>query len=235
MNTTIRNTALASILFAAASGAAFAAETADLSVKGTIKPAACTPTLSGGGIVDFGTISANSLSQTESTVLPTKYVTLNVTCDAATKVGVKTIDNRAGTVSTSVAQNTKVIPSYSPSNLYGVGAIDGKNIGAYALRFGATGYAPTADGETVDGMYNNNDWSSSTWMSNTKAAAWEGIDQPGNRTFSWGPVGSTAPAAYKTISQPIQIIMGISKISDLPALTKELAIDGSATISIKYL
>ena len=54
--------ALATALLISASAAAMAASSVDLSVKGVITPNACTPSLSGGGVVDYGKISAKDLN-----------------------------------------------------------------------------------------------------------------------------------------------------------------------------
>ncbi|WP_330220783.1 DUF1120 domain-containing protein [Pseudomonas frederiksbergensis] len=46
---------------------ALAASSTDLTVTGTITPSACTPSLSGNGVVDYGKISARDLNQDTST------------------------------------------------------------------------------------------------------------------------------------------------------------------------
>ena len=68
ITTQLRNGLLLTMLATACSGA-FAAESADLSVKGVIRPSACSVALSNNGTVDYGTISAKSLSATDVTKL----------------------------------------------------------------------------------------------------------------------------------------------------------------------
>lgn len=66
---------------------AFAANpTAVLKVKGTLTNAACTPTLSNGGTVDYGTINLGNLSATAVNQLGQKNIDLTINCTAATKV-----------------------------------------------------------------------------------------------------------------------------------------------------
>ena len=81
-----------------ATATGMAAESSDLSVAGTIRPAACRVELSDGGRVEYGTIVAASLNQTEGTRLADRYITLGVHCDGAVKFGVIIPDGRPGTV-----------------------------------------------------------------------------------------------------------------------------------------
>lgn len=223
MNTTIRNTALASILFAAASGAAFAQSSATLSVTGTIKPASCTPTISGGGIVAYGTVSAKTLSSTSATRLPQKSSQLTITCNAATRVGFTLQDNRTGTLNPSASG---MLPG-DDSNKLGAGKVGGKTIGTYQLNFPQQA---TADGATVGTIYNQA--GSNTW---DEPAVGVYSQDASIRTTSWGTTGSKTPGAFTTIVQPFTIDFVIGKTSELPDLTQEVPIDGSATIAIKYL
>lgn len=227
MNTTIRNTALASILFAAASGAAFAADTADLTVKGVIKPAACTPSFAGGGILDFGTISASTLSATAATALPAKDITLTVSCDAATKFGIETKDNQSGSANSTAG--TAIVTSSSA--WFGAGKVGENKIGAVVISRGSSVNAvATGDGQTVDPL--DADYGSQTWFA-TPTLDYMRAD--GARVQSWGAVGTTTPGAYKTVTQPMRVQLSIGKISELPALTTEVPINGSITFSVKYL
>ena len=79
-----------------------AAESTDMAVKGTIRPAACNLSLSNDGLIDFQTISGTSLAQSAPTELAQKEVTMTVDCDAETYVAVTLVDNRAGTVPSNV-------------------------------------------------------------------------------------------------------------------------------------
>lgn len=92
----MKKTVLAMVVMAAA-GHAMAADSVDVKVIGTITPAACTPVLSGGGTVDYGTIKANTLSPTAYTVLDEKTLDLSITCDSPVKVAMKAINGRPDT------------------------------------------------------------------------------------------------------------------------------------------
>ena len=78
------------------SGMTFAASTVELAVVGVITPSACTPTLSGNGLVDHGKLSAKDLNLTTATNLPTARLQFNVDCEAQTLFALRTTDNRAG-------------------------------------------------------------------------------------------------------------------------------------------
>ena len=74
---------------------AFAANpTAVLKVKGTLTNAACTPTLSNGGTVDYGTINLGTLSATAVNQLGQKNIDLTINCTTATKVSWNMVDDR---------------------------------------------------------------------------------------------------------------------------------------------
>jgi type 1 fimbria pilin len=141
--TQLRNGLLLTMLATACSGA-FAAESADLSVKGVIRPSACSVALSNNGTVDYGTISAKSLSATDVTKLPDRDVTMTINCEAATKVGFKVVDNRDGTASDVL---NPIDPAAKGGVPFGLGAVDGKNLGGYGIQ--ARVADATADGATV--------------------------------------------------------------------------------------
>lgn len=204
---------------------AHAAETVDLAVKGVIRPSACSATLSGGAIADFGTISARTLSATAATVLPPRIVTLTIACDTATKVGISTADNRGGTVNEAASNALISTPGYT----FGVGEIGGKTIGAYSLMLGSNaGVQATADGASVTAIYSQD--GGKQWISSLLGPA-----QPGVRLHSWSPSTDSPPAAYKLITQPIKVTLALGKTGDLPPLDQEVQIDGFATISLRYL
>ncbi|WP_146208411.1 DUF1120 domain-containing protein [Cupriavidus plantarum] len=234
MVTTFRNTALvriACILCTALAGGAHAAESAQLTIRGVIKPSACTPTLSGGGIVDFGTIPVTSLSHAGPTRLPAEDVALTITCDTPTKVGVVSMDNRAGTADAAAGD---VLPARGPDVLFGLNAVGGRNVGAYNVQFSTDAGAAVADSEPVDVLRSERGgaWRALGTAGGTAAA--NGAN--GNPTmFTWAGRGAQVPGAYRIIAQTIRITVAIAPALTLPPLTRDIPIDGSATFSIRYL
>lgn len=73
---------------------AHAGDTAVLKVKASLTSNSCTPELSNDGVIDFGTVQVGDLSQTQTTQLGEKGLTLTITCPTPTKVGWSIADNR---------------------------------------------------------------------------------------------------------------------------------------------
>jgi type 1 fimbria pilin len=223
--TTIRLAALATMLTAASIGA-HAAESADLAVQGMIRPSACNVSLSGNGTVDFGTISALTLSETEATVLPSRDFTLTVTCDASTTAGYSITDSRPGTAN-STAGSAVV---NSGTHWFGLGDVDGMHVGAFRIMYDASTSQATADGGNVDAIYSQN---GGAWTMRSDRNVWA---QPGYpRLHSWAPTGTTAPGSYSTMVQPFTITAAIAPTSELPDLTNNIPLDGLATFTLVYL
>ncbi|WP_404991493.1 DUF1120 domain-containing protein [Cupriavidus pauculus] len=225
MNSAFRIAALSTLLGLASLGA-HAAESADLTVKGVIRPSACSITLSNDGKIDFGTIPASSLDATGGTHIGTKNGTATITCEAPTLIGLRATDNRGGTVNPNAGPMG--LPSSWSDRFFGVGSVDGKNVGAYALELGS----PTADG-TSPSTFRSVD-QGVTWTKATPGSGDELFD-PQNILFSWSPSDQAAPTAYTVISQPFAIELGVGPKSELPALTKDIPIDGLATFTLVYL
>jgi type 1 fimbria pilin len=88
------NTVAASVMLLTCA-TTYAASTVDLAVKGLIIPSACTPSLSSGGIIDHGKISAKDLRPDNPTLIGTHTMTVAVLCDRAIPFALNSIDNRA--------------------------------------------------------------------------------------------------------------------------------------------
>ncbi|TVT81292.1 DUF1120 domain-containing protein [Pseudomonas sp. H3(2019)] len=187
---------------------ALAASSTDLTVKGTITPVACTPTLSNGGVIDNGKISARDLDPVRSTQLKTYPLQLTVTCDAPIVFALKSIDNKAGTGST--------------ISYFGLGLTDaGEKLGFVYV---TTKYA-SADGQEVQPI-----------MSDDSGTSWERARYIDPSVLV--AVGTTAdnsiPIAVKDLSMDLEVITFIARADSL-TLTDEVTMDGSATFEMKYL
>ncbi|CAG4903746.1 DUF1120 domain-containing protein [Paraburkholderia saeva] len=220
-----KQTLLAAVL-AAASVGAFAADSVDLKIIGTIVPPSCTPTLSGGGVVDFGNIPAASLSQTSLNKLGTKTVTLNLACDEPTVVAVKAVDGRTGSAVAGAAQYSDGY-TFSDAMGFGLGMVGGKKVGTYTLTSSATvGYA---DGKSTPHASSND--GGSTWDASSGVTHYA-MKADGSRIQAWG---SPTPGAYKSISQMFNVTAVVDKAANLPALNQVVPLDGLATFSLVYL
>ncbi|HEC53920.1 MAG TPA: DUF1120 domain-containing protein [Gammaproteobacteria bacterium] len=200
----------------AGGGQAMAASSVDLSIKGSITPAACTPTLSNGGVVMHGKISYSDLNRYGATKLPTATIALSVNCTALTLFAIKPTDNREG--------SSSEWPG-GPSS-FGLGFVNGDaKVGFYSLKMNnskADGVLQTViesvDGETwFDALDNAQMWQPN-WMRSFKDSAGSGI----------------TPVPVQIMSADILVDTTINDKALLP-VTQEIPIDGSATLDVVYL
>lgn len=198
---------------------AWAASSVDLSVKGSITPAACTPSLSSGGVVDHGKISRKDLNQSNvPTALTVARLQLAIECAAPALIAIKSRDNRAG------SSGEEVIGGQSN---FGLGFVNGdKKIGWYMLKT-ANGQADGVDRPMIESS-NGTSWSDAThpglvWQANTMRAL-------GEITGS-----SAAPLPLQVMTMDIEIEAMIVRIQFLPTVGEGLPLDGSATLEVVYL
>lgn len=208
--TMIRNVSgiVAAVFFVFATHAN-AASSVDLSVIGKITPAACTPQLSNGGVVDYGKISVKDLVNGLNP-MPVVAIQLTVACDAATFFAVKSTDNR---------KDTSADNSHSSFGL-GLGE-NNQKLGLYNL----TMENALADGaaaqmvESVDG---------STWFPVSASQIW----QPDWMRTANAPGPDYAPIAMQTFTADVVVA---TKVRKPDVITSEMRLDGSATLVVFYL
>ncbi|MFJ3462009.1 DUF1120 domain-containing protein [Achromobacter spanius] len=211
----ISTAAFIAAALAAAAGAQ--AQSIDIRVIGTITPAACTPTIAGGGIVDFGTIPGESLNQTAVTTLPKKSVPFSITCDAPTQVAISVVDNRADSVIPGIIATTD-------ANNFGLGTADGVKIGGYMMDMEQGTF--TADGDSVFTTASRD--SGATWLISNFGRLQKG------ELRSWSLTEAGAPVAFSNLAGSLAVTAAINKAESLP-LTQEIQLDGLATLEMVYL
>lgn len=187
---------------------ALAASTTNLTVKGTILPRACTPSLTGNGMVDYGKILAKDLNQDAPTPLKDRTLNLSVTCDAATRFALQGIDNRAD--------------SSTLNSMFGLGKINGtQNIGRYLLVM----MSAVADGVDVLPI-----------KSKDGETGWHGhlFWMPGDFASVADRTDTSQPISVQDLTLELLVDTSIARADRLD-LTNEVTIDGSATLEMKYL
>ncbi len=200
--------ALASTLLIAGTSSAYAASTVDLAVKGIITPNACTPTLSGGGVIDHGKMSAKDLNQTTPTQLPSALLQMTVTCDAQTAFALKATDNRND-------------PS-SADNVFTLQMTDGtQKIGGYNLNLNTS----LADGEAVRNILSVDSGTSWTQGTTFQRLAWLSVA---------ALTGTSTPRPTQQLITELQYDGYINRADGLD-LSNEVNFEGSATIEVMYL
>ncbi|NVZ68978.1 DUF1120 domain-containing protein [Pseudomonas costantinii] len=196
-------------LLLAASTSAFAASSVDLTVVGLITPSACEPTLSNGGSVDYGKISAKDLSATQPTLLDAQTVQITVTCDAATLMALEGKDNREGS-----DFNNDFME-------FGLGLVNGtEKLGAMTLSL----QTPVADGVTARTI--GSDDGGLTWFVERNLMR--------NNIVSVADATTMAPMPVQLFTSQLSIQPRIAPTSQL-TLNNEVAIDGSVTVTVRYL
>lgn len=222
MQNIIARTAIVAAFAALASSSAVAAPTAELKVTGVIKPIACTPTIGGGGTVQYDNIPIASLNKGAPTKLEPKEVPFTFSCEAAAKIALKFADNKAATKVSGLAP--LIASNGHEASMMGLGAGNGKNIGAYfvALKQGSF----TADGAAVDTLFTTNQ--GAAWTKGSHGAFYT------NNWLTWASAGTTTPLAVKTVSGMLSVTAVIDKTDNLD-LTSEVKLDGSGTIEVIYL
>lgn len=207
---------------------AMAAETAVLKVTGTLTNAACTPTLSNGGVVDYGTLRLGELSATSVNSLPNKAIDLTINCTSATKVAWDGMDNQASSRPSPALPVNAGSDLATPANTltFGMGKTDGGvNIGNYIIRIDT---APVYDGISGLLITHNTDWGN-VWNTSGNAQRNDG--------YSWytaAQTGTTEPVAFKTATFALSIRGTIQDTTTL-AVTDDTAINGQATFTLRYL
>lgn len=197
---------------------AMAASSVDLSVKGLIAPVACTPVLSGGGLIDFGKISQQDLNLATGTRLPLKYLTLTVSCNGASRYALRMRDNRNGTAHV----NSEIY--------YGLGLdSSGNKVGVYSVSVDPKQTVADA----LPQIYGTE--------STTGGAAWRTsnrnpIDIGANSLLGFtDSEGSTAgPSAIQTLTSTLKLEAVINAKQNLD-LSTDIPIDGSGTLEVVYL
>lgn len=204
---TLLNTVAASVMLLTCA-TTYAASTVDLAVKGLIIPSACTPSLSSGGIIDHGKISAKDLRPDNPTLIGTHTMTVAVLCDGAIPFALNSIDNRAD--------------SSMMREIYGLGFINGtQKLGWFQL----TLQNAVADGvqmKTIASADGGNTW--------YDEKSWE----PGVYMSVADTAGGTQPTPVKELVAQMTVDTTIAHTDSLD-LSNEVTLDGSATLEVKYL
>lgn len=202
------------VLFTLASTNAMAATT-DLSVSGTITPAACAPTFANSGVVDYGSLAVTELEEMSyDYLLPAKSLNLSIECSAPASFALIAHDNRRQSGEAAGA-------------VFGLGKHLDQNIGGYRLRWSNdTVLIDGAQGTTVESMNSGNSWTIVPGGNFEEAGYW-----PQFRVgFSTGAEPRPTPAS--SVSLTLDVWSHVKK--DLP-FSDLVDLDGSMTVELLYL
>ncbi|MCS3511498.1 MULTISPECIES: DUF1120 domain-containing protein [Pseudomonas] len=204
---TLLNSVAASVMLLTCA-TSYAASTVDLAVKGLIVPSACTPSLSSGGIIDHGKISAKDLRPDNPTLIGTHTMTIAVICDGAIPFALNSIDNRADSALT--------------SSHFGLGFINGtQKLGWFQLMLqnavaDGVQVKTIASGDGGNTWYDEKFWDPKLYMSVADTS------------------NGTQPLPVKELVAQMVVDTSIARTDGLD-LSNEVTLDGSATLEVKYL
>ena len=246
---------------AISSFSALSAESIDISVIGTISPAACTPIASGGGVVDYGFINPDQLAKgvddkaAGTTVLDVKTIGFTVQCDAEANVAIRAKSNR-GPASEAAAMNatgaSKILDAATKAAMIKDLPYDIKAINPDVMGLGATSEGVPIGGYmmllptkliTLDGTPVNKRFY--TGGQPTVTSKWS-VETSGNEAVHGGSINSgttfigyainaaaTAPQAFTVLSGTLIVRAYITDQKNLN-INSPINLDGSSTIELFY-
>ncbi|MCX4163081.1 MULTISPECIES: DUF1120 domain-containing protein [Paraburkholderia] len=219
--------AIATVLAAGCMGV-HAAETANLTVDGRVKPASCDITLSNGGVVDYGNIIASDLNAANYTVLEERNIKLSINCDAPAKIAMQFSDSKRDSriFSFSSEGGVKLLRSDNNFRLAGLGLNGDKKIGAYAAILRDV----TVDGVVVEHLGRPS--GRATWE---RGAGTVNIVGDVPTDIAWTSRGQSTPIAGKVFAGELSVQAVVNKSGDIGPLTNEITLDGKATLTLVYL
>ena len=216
-------------LFAVGASSAFAQDTADLAVRGTIVPGACAASFTGRDTVDFGTIKTVSLCADTYTRLKTQLSTLTATCATDHNVHLSVADQQSASkigdadMINSVGLGTSVS---SANQLFGLGTVtvNGRaiNLGSYAVEV----RSPRVDGTALNIL-------SSTDKGGTWSNAGTSRSLHTTNTYSLGSGDKLTPVQGKVFTFPIGVMAALNYGSELQ-VTEDTKLNGQAVFNISY-
>ncbi|WBM68771.1 DUF1120 domain-containing protein [Buttiauxella sp. WJP83] len=217
----------AAVLVISTANAAFAADTAELKVQGTLIMGSCTPSLPADGVVDFGSLPVNSLSSTAINQLGQKDITLTLSCSSPTKVAWSVVDDRADTV-VDTQPEVDTHPAI-PSGEFGLGkTADNVKLGSYTIMARDNGDV-LIDGVAGKISFSEDDGANWSLINNGGAS----FHSDGLRIFTFSDAQGT-PVAFTTASDKLTVGASVQDTTTL-AISDDTALDGQTTISVKYL
>lgn len=235
------------VKFLVASGVCFAlythaADRATIDVIVSLEAAACTPSLSNGGVVNFGKHSINALSTSHYTQLGVRNITLTVTCESATGIAITARDTRADSVTIGEDSEGKRGVSYTvtgggyidqTARLFGLGKTSsGLNIGSYAVLIDSNNITASDDNGTVSVMMAGADAAMTGQRRSWQILSAYPLAGDQNYFYTFVKNGESTPAAITNAVVPLEVS---ASIANGLAGNEKIGLDGQAVISVVYL
>ena len=212
-------------LFSLGASAAFAhqaPQTADMTVTGTIVPAACSADFEGGGVVDFGTTRLIDLPATTYYQLAPKTISLNVKCSSRKRVMISVLDMQPDSLIVGTGMRNAVSAA-ADGQIFGLGKA---TVGGVATNLG--GYSVTVSPPKIDGA-------SSALVYTFNRTAWApsaGVMSYNDGAFVTGATGTT-PITGTNFAFPITVRAALN-YGSLLQVAQDTPFNGQTTITIDY-
>ncbi|AZE86505.1 Beta-fimbriae probable major subunit [Pseudomonas orientalis] len=204
----------------AANIGAHAATSAELIVRGVIKPAACNLSMNGGGIINYGNIPSGTLSQTAYNALTEKTTPITVSCgNTPAQFGLKFVDLQAGSRVPGIL--TALGAGYTDAHNFGLGTVAGKKTGGFGVTLKDL-RSPTAT------LYPITRISTGAWQNSDGKVAFSPSQ------YSWRSGAAATPASISQLTGTIAVRAVINKGQDLD-LSRDVTLDGRATLELSYI
>ncbi len=199
---------------------AHASTSAQLVVSGTIKPGACSLSIAGAGIINYGVIPAGQLRPTTFTSLGKKTTPLSVSCGTtAAQFGLKFVDLQSSSKVTNIL--SALGGGYTEAHNFGLGTSGGRRVGGFTISLEHL----SGSGATLYPIVRNG------------TGAWLGSDgkvtQSPNQ-YSWRRSSALVPAAITQLTATIAVMAVINKGQELD-LSRDVFLDGRATLELSYI
>ena len=229
----LKKLAIAGALLATFAGAH--AQSAPFGVSGTVSPGPCNVVLTGGGIVDTGTVTlatAKTYRQVTNTTtavalygFPDRTIPITITCSAPTKVAVSFVDNKP-------AQRFSF--NSGDGALYGLsdGLTGTAAIGFYSVAFNAI----TMDNTPVGQFLTAANGLTTTFSTTQPASLGVGPNSavPGRTTGFAKTAGAAAPESFLSLTGGLTIQTYVSR-DFIDKATNTVTPSGSGTLTLVYL
>ncbi|UII71357.1 DUF1120 domain-containing protein [Pseudomonas sp. HN11] len=206
----------------AAAFSAHATTVAELTVRGTIKPAACSLSMSGAGVVNYGDIASGTLLPGAFTPLQERTLPLSVNCSSgAAKFGLTFKDLQASSKVPGILNALGA--GYTEAHNYGLGSVSGRKTGGFTVTLRDL----KSSGVTLSPIMRASASTSSWQSSDGKAAQFP-------TQHSWRSGTGLTPAAVSQLSGTIAVRAVINKAHDLD-LSRDITLDGRASLELNYI
>lgn len=212
-------------LIAAASSSSYATDTTALKVQGKLIMAACTPNMSNGGVVDFGSLYVGSMNSTEINGVAVQHMNFTIECGSTVKVGFTTTDNRQDSDAGLPVKFSDGVVVSDIQSLFGFGkTASGVDIGSYSIRIDENNV--TIDG-VITPILSRDHHAATGWVLS------DGILAEGDlRTIAVG--SGLMPQSFTTCAFPLTLAATVQPTNIL-GITDKTELDGEITFSLTYL